>query len=338
MAAVEQGFFVDSGFYPERNGDGIARQINGGVGVNTVVQRDADYLAPVCHHFGDNHIPAGADKPCDLIGGCTLCYPEKIIYIDELDPEDNVQQRLEPFAEHRHDGLLRPEVEWYGDGWVNLQLFLPTSSRVAEFAALQIAQRMGMGSPEVIHKLAMHPSEGTYLEVKGKINFDIDPRQLKIPERPTLLSADDIRAAMQGRKMKVVAATVGQDEHSVGMREIIDIKHGGLEGFGFECHYLGTSVSLDKLVNAAIELDPEAILISTIITHADIHRLNMKRLHELCVEKGIRERVILVGGGTQVTHEIAVEAGLDGGFGRGTKGIDVASFLIKARCNHNRRP
>ncbi len=29
--------------------------------------------------------------------------------------------------------------------------------------------------------------------------------------------------------MKIVSATVGEDEHSVGLREIIDIKHGGIE-------------------------------------------------------------------------------------------------------------
>jgi len=31
--AVEDGFFVDSGMYPERNGDGIARKIDGGIAV-----------------------------------------------------------------------------------------------------------------------------------------------------------------------------------------------------------------------------------------------------------------------------------------------------------------
>ena len=43
----------------------------------------------------------------------------------------------------------------------------------------------------------------------------------------------------------------------------------------------------------------------------------------------MRDRLILAGGGTQVTDEMAVAAGLDAGFGRGSKGIDVASFLVK---------
>ena len=57
----------------------------------------------------------------------------------------------------------------------------------------------------------------------------------------------------------------------------------------------------------------------------------MKKVHDLAIEKGIRDKVMIICGGTQVTNEIALEAGLDAGFGRGTHGIDVASFLVKKR-------
>lgn len=334
--AVQKGFFVDSGFYPERNGDGIARDINGGIGVGTVVERDKDYMAPVCHHFGYNNLPEGLDKPCSLINECTLCNPEKIVFIDELDENDNVNVRLQETAELTEKGLIKPEVEWCGDGIISMNIFLPAEERTAEFAALEIAKKMGLEDVEVIHKQVMHPAEGTYVEVKGRVTFTIDPKTLKIPEAEEVLSEEEIREYLNKNRVKVVAATVGEDEHSVGMREIIDIKHGGLEKFGFECHYLGTSVPVGKVVDAAIELDADAVLISTIITHADIHRINMQKLNNLCIEKGIREKVILVGGGTQVTNEIAVESGLDAGFGRGTKGIHVASFLVKKLKEMNR--
>ena len=52
------------------------------------------------------------------------------------------------------------------------------------------------------------------------------------------MSDDEIRAEIEANPMKIVAATVGEDEHSVGLREIIDIKHGGIEKYGIECHYL----------------------------------------------------------------------------------------------------
>lgn len=329
--AVEAGFFVDSAQYPARNNDGIVRHTDGGVGPDSIFARDDDYLAPVCEHYGDNHLPAGTKRPCDLIDGCTLCHPEKIIYIDELDEEDNAAKRLATMAEHREKGLLRPEVEWYGDGVISLQLFYPASARVAEYAALALAEKMGVKEPEVINRLPMHPSEGTFIELKGRVDIDIDPDELNIPEEVPLLSEEEIRADIKKTPMTIVGATVGQDEHSVGMREIIDIKHGGIEGFGIDCHYLGTSVSLEKVVDAAIETAADAILISTIITHAEIHRINMRRLNDLCKEKGIRDKIILVAGGTQVTNDIAVEEGMDAGFGRGTHGHAVASFLVEKR-------
>ena len=59
FASVEQAYFVDSGLYPETNDDGIARKADGGVAAGSIVERAADYLAPVCHHFGANHLPEG---------------------------------------------------------------------------------------------------------------------------------------------------------------------------------------------------------------------------------------------------------------------------------------
>jgi len=331
--AVKLGFFVDSGQYPERNDDGISRDPDGGVGVGQVIPRDPDYFAPVCHHFGYNKIPADAGstgKVCDAIGGCTLCDADKIQYIDEMDQEDNVNVRMEKVKPYLNSELIKPEVQWSGDGYLLVTLFLPAEERTAEFAALEIASRMGLADAEVIHRQVMQNAEGTLIEMKGRLDFSIITSEIVVPPKPELLEEEEIRKIFQENKLTVVAATVGEDEHSVGMREIIDIKHGGLEGYGVKCHYLGTSVPLQKLVDAAIETNSQAILISTIISHGDIHRLNMKKLHNICVEKGVRDRILLLGGGTQVSHEVAVECGLDAGFGRGTKGIQVASYLAKA--------
>lgn len=329
FAAVELGFFVDSGKYPERNGDGIARDGKGGVGANSIVARDPDYLAPVCAHFGENHLPEGAQKPCDPIGGCTLCDPEKIVYIDEMDPEDSVNQRLEATYPYRKGGLIRPEAEWAGDGVVLMQFTVPETEDYAREAALEIGRRMGLEDPQVVNLMVLHPAEGCFVEVKGKVGFDIAKDTLKIPPKEEMLPEEELRAAVKQMGLRVVAGTVGEDEHSVGMREILDIKHGGIEKYGVKYDYLGTSVPLGKLIDAAIETGAHGILISTIISHNDVHRAQMRKLAELCQEKGIRDRVVLIAGGTQVNREMAAETGLDATFGRGTKGIHVVDAMIK---------
>lgn len=328
--AVEQGFFIDNGLYPERKGDGLVREKKGGIGAGSVVKRESDYFAPVSVHYGNNHLPEGIERPSDAIHGDTFERPEKIIFVDELDPDDNVNVRIKEKLDYfEHPNLVRPEVEWLADGVIVMTLMLPCDRRRAEFAAIEIGKRLGLSDPTVIHSQVMHPSEGTLIELKGSVDFDIDLDQLDIPEEIPVLSEKEIRDFVHERPISVVAATVGEDEHSVGLKEILDIKHGGIEGFGFSYHYLGTSVPVDQLVDAAIETNADAILQSTIISHDDVHIKNMEKLDQICRERGVRDKLILVCGGTQVTNEIAVKAGADVGFGRGSHGIDVASFIVK---------
>lgn len=332
--AVEEGFFVDSGMYPERNGDGIARKAEGGIGYGYVYERDEDYFAPVTAHFGYNNVAqygGNPENPSELIGGCTFEDPDKIVYIDELDDVDNVKVRMEETAKYRNSDMIKPEMEWMADGTVMMNMFIPTNRRVAEVVAVEIAKKMNLQDPEVINREVMQEAEGTRIELKGRVPFDIDLSTLVIPPEPQLLSEDEIRTDIEQYPMKIVCGTVGEDEHSVGLREIIDIKHGGIERFGIEVHYLGTSVPVEKLVDAAVELKADAILASTIISHDNIHYKNMKRIHELAVEKGIRENVIIAAGGTQVIPEEAVKTGVDAGFGRNSHGIDVATFLVEKR-------
>jgi D-ornithine 4,5-aminomutase subunit beta len=335
FSAVEQGFFVDSGYYPERNDDAITRHRNGGVGAGTVYERAEDYMAPVTAHFGYNNLePYGEEAvrdPSSLIGGGTFEQPEKIVYIDELDDVDNVRVRMEENRDYREKNIVKPEMEWLGDGVVQTTMFLPTDERTASFAAIEVGKKMGLSEVEVIHSEVMQAAEGTRVEIKGKFQHSINLDTLVIPPEPEILSFEEICAAIKAKPLKVVAATVGEDEHSVGLREILDIKHGGIEGFGIEVHYLGTSCPVDKLVDAAIELNAGAILISTIISHDDVHYKNMKKIHNACIEKGIRDKIILIAGGTQVTPELARKNGMDQGFGRGSNGTMNATFLVKRR-------
>ncbi|MDD2295404.1 MAG: OAM dimerization domain-containing protein, partial [Eubacteriales bacterium] len=332
--AVEEGFFVDSGKYPERNGDGIARKIEGGTGFGFIFERDPDYMAPVTAHFGNNNVEQYGGDPKDpsaLIGGCTFEDRSKIVFVDELDEVDNVNVRMKEVEKYRNSSLVKPEMEWMADGIIMLNMFIPEERRTAEVVAVEIGKKLGLLEPEVINREVMQDAEGTRIELKGRVPFDIDVAGLVIPPEPKYLTDQEIRDDVSAHPLKVVCATVGQDEHSVGLREIIDIKHGGIERFGIEIHYLGTSCPVEKLVDAAVELKAEAILASTIISHDNIHYKNMKRIHELAVEKGIRDDVIILCGGTQVIPEEALKTGIDAGFGRNSHGIDVATALVEKR-------
>jgi hypothetical protein len=90
--------------------------------------------------------------------------------------------------------------------------------------------------------------------MKGRLDVGRRPGPARDPAQAAeVLSDEEIKAFVAEKGLKVVAATVGEDEHSVGMREILDIKHGGLEKWGFACEYLGTSVPVEKVLDAAIE-------------------------------------------------------------------------------------
>lgn len=330
--AVQEGFFVDSAEYPARNGDGIARQIEGGVGYGYIFEREDDYMAPVTAHFGYNNVEQyGGDpeNPSALIGGCTFEDRSKIVYIDELDPEDCVDVRFEKVKQYLDGEAIKPEMEWCADGTIMITMCVPTHVRAAEAVALEIGKKLGLEDPEVISKEIMQEAEGTRIEMKGKLTFDVDPNHLEIPPEPHHLSDEVLYKEFSDHPMKVVCGTVGEDEHSVGLREIINIKHGGIEKWGVKVTYLGTSVPVEKLVDAAVELNADAILASTIISHDNVHYKNMKRINDLAIEKGIRDKVIIAAGGTQVVPEEARKTGIDEGFGRDSHGIDVATFLAE---------
>ncbi len=334
---VESGHFVDSGLYPQRNGDGIVRNIQSGTGAGSVIRREGDYLAPVTAHYGYNNVGQyglkEGEDPEKLIGGCTFQKPELIRFIDELDETDNASLRMEQSESFRQPGgeWIKPEMEWLGDGVVMLTMFFPAGTKIAEAAALEAARRMNLQDPEIISREVMHPADGTRIELKAKVPFRMKISELVIPQEPEVFGEEELRTAFSQKPMTVVCGTVGEDEHSVGLREIIDIKHGGIEKFGIKVHYLGTSVPPEKLVNAAVELGADAILASAIISHDNVHYKNIALIDRLAREMGVRDKLVFLAGGTQVTPELAREAGADEGFGRGTRGAHVATALAKLR-------
>ena len=93
-------------------------------------------------------------------------------------------------------------------------------------------------------------------------------------------------------------------------------------GFSTWCLILGLSSHF-----SFEEIRSFAILASLIVSHQQIHQINMQKLVDIAIEKGVRDRFLFIAGGSHLDHELALECGLDSGFGPGTRGEHVAQFI-----------
>ncbi len=100
--------------------------------------------------------------------------------------------------------------------------------------------------------------------------------------------------------MNVILGVIGSDCHSVGNKI--------LEAFfsenGFHVINLGVMVSQDEFIDAAIEADAKAILVSSLYGHGEI---DCEGLRQKCTERGL-EDIVLYAGGNLVVGKSPVEA------------------------------
>ncbi len=87
----------------------------------------------------------------------------------------------------------------------------------------------------------------------------------------------------------IVLGVIGFDCHSVGNK----ILEAYFTEAGFKVTNLGVMVSQEEFINAAIETDAKAILVSSLYGHGEI---DCAGLREKCIEKGLEEIVLYVGG------------------------------------------
>lgn len=93
---------------------------------------------------------------------------------------------------------------------------------------------------------------------------------------------------MPGNK-RVVLGVIGSDVHAVGNR-ILEM---ALQDAGFQVVNLGVMVSQEEFINAAIESDAAAILVSSLYGHGE---MDCRGLREKCQEAGIGDIILYVGG------------------------------------------
>lgn len=90
-------------------------------------------------------------------------------------------------------------------------------------------------------------------------------------------------------KKTLVIGVIGADVHAIGNKILY---HCFVEA-GFNVVNLGVMVSQVEYVEAAIESNADAILVSSLYGHGEI---DCRGLRERCIEAGLREILLYVGG------------------------------------------
>ena len=234
--------------------------------------------------------------------------------------------------------IVRPYGDTTGDGMVQVSFTLPLPhDKVAEGAAAQLANKMGIDPALVVHSKAM--GDGfTFFVVYGRVNHLVDVSAVEVVERDyPLLTPKEVNAAIKRsmrRRLVVVGGCIGTDAHTVGIDAILNIKgfagEKGLEYYReLKVVNLGAQVSVPQLVERSQQEKADAVLVSQVVTQRDAHLLNTREMSAAFRESYPADRrPLLVVGGPRFDEAMAGELGVDRVFTRGTTPGEVASFIV----------
>ncbi|MFO7886767.1 MAG: OAM dimerization domain-containing protein [Eubacteriales bacterium] len=233
---------------------------------------------------------------------------------------------------------VKPYGDTLNDGKVQLSFSLPVPyGDEANEAAKQLAKKMGMEEPSVVHSKDLGLGY-TFFVMYGNCTHTVNYDAIEVPkvdmEFMDKYGVEDYIKENIKRDIVILGACTGSDAHTVGIDAIMNMKgfdgNYGLERYkGIEALNLGSQVPNEELVAKAVETNADAILVSQVVTQKDVHIPNLTELVELLEAEGIRDKIVLVCGGPRLGHELAQELGYDAGFGPGTFANHVASFIVK---------
>lgn len=232
--------------------------------------------------------------------------------------------------------MITPYGDEPGDGLVQVSFTLPMApSETARAAARRLAQKMGLAQAQVVH---MKPigEQFSFFIIYGSLQHSVELAELTVEEQEfPLLGHNEVNRLIRealGRHLVVVGACTGTDAHTVGLDAILSFKgfagDKGLESYeGMRVVNLGAQVTAEQLVSEAMAERADAVLISQIVTQKDAHVRHLGEVRRALVESGLRNQVVLIGGGPRLASAQADELGYDRIFGRGAKPSEVASYL-----------
>ena len=123
---------------------------------------------------------------------------------------------------------------------------------------------------------------------------------------------------------KVVVGTVKGDLHDIG-KNLVAMMY---KGAGFEVHDLGVDVDPEAYIAKAEEVGADVIGMSALLTTT---MPGMKNLVDALVEKGIRDKYIVMVGGAPVNDTFAEEIGADYYTADAASAAEVAKAAVLAK-------
>lgn len=120
----------------------------------------------------------------------------------------------------------------------------------------------------------------------------------------------------------VVIATIEGDIHSIGKTIVATM----LRAYGFEVHDLGADVSIEKIIDKAIEKNADIIGVSALLTTT---MMGQKTLIQKLKERNLENKFKVILGGAPVTTSWVEECNAAGFAENAVKAVNLVKTLIE---------
>jgi trimethylamine corrinoid protein len=127
---------------------------------------------------------------------------------------------------------------------------------------------------------------------------------------------------------KVVIGTIEGDIHDIGKNLVAAM----LRATGFEVIDLGADVKLEKFIETALMEQADIIALSALLTTT---MLNQRKLIEMLVSQGLRNRFKVMVGGAPVSERWAKEIGADGYGENAVQAVEAGRKLVNRKRGYD---